>query len=54
MNKNGIAQRARNKKRVKAIHAKIKQLRHNQLHQESTKLVKTTPRYLLAMLMQKV
>ena len=36
----GIAQRARNKKRVKAIHAKIKQLRHNQLHQESTKLVK--------------
>ena len=36
----GIAQRARNKKRVKAIHAKIKQIRHNHLHQESTKLVK--------------
>ena len=36
----GIAQRARNKKRVKAIHAKIKQIRHNHLHQESSKLVK--------------
>lgn len=37
----GIAQRARNKKRVKAIHAKIKHIRHNHLHQESTKLVKS-------------
>ena len=36
----GIAQRARNKKRVKAIHAKIKHIRQNKLHQESTKLVK--------------
>jgi IS605 OrfB family transposase len=36
----GVAQRARNKKRVKAIHAKIKQIRSNHLHQESTKLVK--------------
>ncbi|MCB1658591.1 MAG: transposase [Moraxellaceae bacterium] len=36
----GIAQRARNKKRVKAIHAKIKHIRNNHLHQESTKLVK--------------
>ena len=36
----GITQRARNKKRVKAIHAKIKQIRNNHLHQESTKLVK--------------
>ena len=36
----GIAQRARNKKRVKAIHAKIKHIRHNHLHQASTNLVK--------------
>lgn len=36
----GIAQRARNKKRVRAIYAKIKQIRNNHLHQESTKLVK--------------
>ena len=36
----GIAQRARNKKRVKAIHAKIKNIRNNHLHQESTTLVK--------------
>jgi len=36
----GIAQRARNKKRVKAIHAKIKQIRSNHLHQASTRLVK--------------
>ena len=35
----GIAQRARNKKRVKAIHAKIKNRRHNRLHQYSRKLV---------------
>lgn len=35
----GIAQRARNKKRVKAIHAKIKNLRQNMLHQFSHKLV---------------
>ena len=38
----GIAQRARNKKRIKAIHAKIKQIRQNHLHQESTKLVKNS------------
>ena len=36
----GIAQRARNKKRVKALHAKIKNSRQNQLHQFSTELVK--------------
>ncbi|HMT94070.1 transposase [uncultured Thiothrix sp.] len=36
----GIAQRARNKKRVKALHAKIKNTRQNQLHQFSTELVK--------------
>ena len=36
----GIAQRARKKKRVRAIHAKIKNTRHNQLHQFSTELVK--------------
>ncbi len=35
----GIAQRARHKKRVKAIHATIKQIRNNHLHQESTTLV---------------
>ncbi len=35
----GIAQRARNKKRVKAIHAKIKNIRQNTLHQFSHKLV---------------
>ena len=37
----GIAQRARKKQRVRAIHAKIKNLRYNQLHQFSTELVKT-------------
>lgn len=36
----GIAQRARKKHRVKAIHAKIKNSRQNQLHQFSTELVK--------------
>ena len=35
----GIAQRAKNKKRVKAIHAKIKNVRQNMLHQFSHKLV---------------
>lgn len=35
----GIAQRARNKKRVKAIHAKIKNRRQDSLHQYSRKLV---------------
>ncbi len=35
----GIAQRAKNKKRIKAIHAKIKNLRQNMLHQFSHKLV---------------
>ena len=35
----GIAQRARNKNRVKAIHAKIKNIRQNMLHQFSHKLV---------------
>jgi len=35
----GIAQRARNKKRAKAIHAKIKNRRHDRLHQYSRKLV---------------
>ena len=35
----GIAQRARNKKRVKAIHAKIKNRRANALHKYSRKLV---------------
>ena len=35
----GIAQRARNKKRVKAIHAKIRNIRQNTLHQFSHKLV---------------
>ena len=36
----GIAQRARKKNRVKAIHAKIKHRRLNHLHQFTTKLVK--------------
>ena len=36
----GIAQRARKKSRVRAIHAKIKNARNNQLHQFSTELVK--------------
>ena len=36
----GIAQRAKKKKRVKAIHAKIKNQRKDALHQFSTKLVK--------------
>jgi putative transposase len=36
----GIAQRARNKKRVKAIHAKIRNTRKEFHHQESSKLVK--------------
>lgn len=35
----GIAQRARNKKRVKAIHAKIKNKRSDRLHQYSRELV---------------
>lgn len=35
----GIAQRANNKKRVKAIHAKIKNIRQNMLHQFTHKLV---------------
>ena len=35
----GIAQRAKNKKRVKAIHAKTKNIRQNMLHQFSHKLV---------------
>ena len=35
-----IAQRAKKKKRVKAIHAKIKHVRHNTLHQISHRLVK--------------
>lgn len=35
----GIAQRAKNKKRVKAIHAKIKNILQNMLHQFSHKLV---------------
>jgi transposase, IS605 OrfB family, central region len=36
----GIAQRAHNKKRVQAIHAKIKNVRQDYLHKESTKLIK--------------
>ena len=36
----GIAQRARNKKRVRALHAKIKNCRKDHLHKESSKLVK--------------
>lgn len=36
----GVAQRARNKSRVKAIYAKIKNIRNNTLQQLSTKLVK--------------
>lgn len=35
----GIAQRARNKQRVKALHAKIKHRRHDALHKYSRKLV---------------
>ena len=35
----GIAQRAKNKKRVRAIHAKIKNIRQNMLHQFSHQLV---------------
>ena len=35
----GIVQRARNKQRVKAIHAKIKNRRQNDLHQYSRRLV---------------
>ena len=38
--KRGIAQRAHNKKRVQAIHAKIKNVRQDYLHKESTKLIK--------------
>lgn len=34
------AQRAKNKKRVKAIHAKIKNRRHHQLHVESARITK--------------
>ena len=36
----GIAQRAKNKKRVRALHAKIKNCRKDHLHKESSKLVK--------------
>ena len=36
----GIAQRAKNKRRVRAIHAKIKNSRQDYLHKASTKLVK--------------
>src|SRR5690606_9755417 len=35
-----IVQRARNKKRVRALHAKIKNCRKDHLHKESSKLVK--------------
>lgn len=35
----GIAQRARNKRQVKTIHAKIKNRRHDAIHQYSSKLV---------------
>jgi len=35
-----IAQRAGNKQRVKAIHSKIKNIRHDHLHKESDKLAK--------------
>lgn len=37
----GVAQRARQKQRVKAIHAKVKNIRNNQLQQISTALVKS-------------
>jgi transposase len=37
-NKLAIAQRARNKKRIKAINAKIRNRRHHQLHVESAKI----------------
>lgn len=37
----GLAQRARNKNRIRAIHAKIKNSRQDGLHQFSTRLVKT-------------
>ena len=36
----GVAQRAHNKKRVQAIHAKVKNARQDYLHKESTKLIK--------------
>lgn len=36
----GIAQRANNKNRIKAIHAKIKNLRNDAIHKFTTKLVK--------------
>ncbi|WP_158652840.1 transposase, partial [Acinetobacter indicus] len=36
----GIAQRARNKKRVRALHAKIANCRKDYLHKVSTQLVK--------------
>lgn len=39
-NKLGIAQRARNKKRVRALHAKIANCRKDHLHKVSSKLVK--------------
>ncbi|NNG75219.1 IS200/IS605 family element transposase accessory protein TnpB, partial [Acinetobacter sp. ANC 4277] len=39
-NKLGIAQRARNKKRVRALHAKIANCRKDHLHKASTLLVK--------------
>ena len=38
----GIAQRAKHKKRTRAIHAKIKNIRHHTLHCFTTKLVKKT------------
>lgn len=36
----GSAQRARNKKRVRAIHAKIANARHHHLHEQSTRIVR--------------
>ena len=39
-NKLAVAQRAKNKKRVKAIHAKIKNTRLDLIHEFTTKLVK--------------
>ena len=36
----GLAQRANNKKRVKAIHAKIKNVRQDYLHKESSKIIR--------------
>ena len=49
----GIAQRAKNKKRVKAIHAKIKNTRYDLIHKFTTNLAKTNKIIIIGKLQSK-